>query len=168
MVLFFLAMRFELTGETKNIFLIKYKKSGNTCDTNVIIVSLNIIIMVKKAIIKGKVVRIAQLGNDVEFDVAVSESLIGGKTFTIGTVVNCVARLDTSRTNGFILKEGYFLPTPAAFKEPIKTVKRLAMGDEVEVTCAKIKGRWVTEKVVHKPKKGQDMGEFLKSLEELI
>ena len=124
--------------------------------------------MVKKAIIKGKVVRIAQLGNDVEFDVDVSESLIGGKTFTIGTVVNCIARLDTSRTNGFILAEGYSLPTPAAFKEPLKTVKRLATGDMVEVMCVKAKGRWIIERVVHKPKKGQEMGEFLKCLEELL
>ena len=124
--------------------------------------------MVKKAIIKGKVVRIAQLGNDVEFDVDVSESLIGGKTFTIGTVVNCIACLDMTHSNDFIIRDGHWLTTPASFKEPLKTVKRLATGDAVEVTCVKAKGRWVIKKVVHKPKKGQEMGEFLKCLEELL
>jgi len=136
--------------------------------TKSIIVSLKYhIIMVRKAIIKGKVVRIANIGRDVEFDVSVHESVIGGKTFTIGTVVTCVARLDMTHSDNFIIHHGHCLPTPSAIKEPLKTAMRLALGDEVEVTFRKIKGGWAMESIVHKPKKGQDVREFLNELAKL-
>jgi len=123
--------------------------------------------MARKAIIKGKVIRIANIGRDVEFDVDVRESVVGGKTFTIGTVVSCMARLDMTHSDNFIIHHGHCLPTPSAITEPLKTAMRLALGDEVEVTFRKIKGGWAMESIVHKPKKGQDVREFLNELAKL-
>ena len=123
--------------------------------------------MVKTAIIKGKVVRIARVGEDVEFDVSVSESVINNKTFTFGTVVSCVARLDTTNSKNFVLVHGNWIATQSSSTEPLKTATRLATGDEVEVKFVRRKGNWVTESIAHKPKKGQDVSEFLDELEKL-
>ena len=127
--------------------------------------------MQKRCIIEGKVVRFAMSGKDVCFNIHVSQSIIDGEVFTIGTVVSCVVSPADIQIGDCLIKDGHLIPVQnlPEDKEPYKTALCLAVGDKVIVEMVKDDtGVWSVEGISHKPNLGQDVGEFLGSLEDIM
>ena len=125
----------------------------------------------KRAIIEGEVKRFAMSGKDVQFNVQVSKSIIDGEVFTIGTVVSCVVSPAEIKIGDCLIWDGHLVPFQnlPEDKEPYKTALSLAVGDKVIVEMVKDDtGVWSIEGISHKPNLGQDAGEFLGSLEDIM
>jgi len=120
-----------------------------------------------EAIIEGKIVRFALLGDAIEFDVLVSKTIVHKETFTLGTTVNCVVKPPKLTISDCVIKDGHVIPVPKKLTEPFKTARCLAVGDEVSVEFKKDKnGSWEVSAITHNPHRGQDVNEFLLCLEE--
>lgn len=123
------------------------------------------------AIIEGEVVRFALAGKTVEFNVRVSKTLLEKNEFTLGTVVSCVVYPEKIGIGDCIIKEGHLIPVKnfPEEKEPYKTALALAVGDKVSVELEKSEGgTWTVAGIKHNPVKGQDVDDFLYSLEEIL
>jgi hypothetical protein len=110
--------------------------------------------MKKKAILVGKVTRVAKLNKPsmVEFSAEISETKIGEEFFTIGDKLNF-------EVNTFVSQKGPIL----------KTMNNLAVGDKIEVEMEKSEaGKWEVAGLNHTPKRGRPAGDFLNDLEEKI
>ena len=126
--------------------------------------------MQKRSIIEGEVKRFAKSGKDVQFNIHVSQTIIDGNIFTIGTVISCVVPPAKIEIGDCIIKQGHLIPVKnlPEDKEPYKTALCLAEGDKVIVEMVKDDAGWSVEGISHKPKLGQEVGEYLSSLEEIL
>ena len=127
--------------------------------------------MNKRCIIEGEVSRFAMSGKDVCFNIEVAKSIIDGEVFTIGTTVSCVVQPAKIEIGDCLIKEGHLIPVKnlPEDKEPYKTALCLAVKDKVVVEMVKDDaGVWSVEGISHKPKLGQEVGDFLSGLEEII
>lgn len=125
----------------------------------------------KRCIIEGEVKRFAKSGDDVQFNVHVFKSIIDGEVFTIGNLVSCVVSPAKIEIGDCIIKEGHLIPVKnlPEDKEPYKTALCLAAGDKVIVEMVRDEpGVWQVEGISHKPDFGQEVGDFLSGLEEII
>jgi len=123
------------------------------------------------AIIDGEIVRFALAGKTVEFNVRVSKTLLEKNEFTLGTVVSCVVYPEKIGIGDCIIKEGHLIPVKnfPEEKEPYKTARALAVGDKVSVELKKNDAdTWTVAGIKHNPVRGQDVDDFLYSLEEIL
>lgn len=122
----------------------------------------------KKVIIEGTVVRLVSFRNcftGTEFSVNVFNTIADGKTFTIRTVVSCVARQPRIEGEPY----PYWMPANAVPDEPLKTARMLALGDKVRVELKKgPTNEWEVVSIQQTADKGQDVGEFIQGIEEII
>lgn len=117
-----------------------------------------------KAIIEGEVLRVAKFGaSAVEFGVSVSSTLLDGVSFTIGTEINCKVENESDKHLSFM--GSHVLPNMAQINKPFEQASSLAAGDKIKLVMEKnADGVWKAVSIRVLPKQGQDVGEFLDTL----